>query len=221
MIGKARSPLPCASLTSRNTLQPQNGVRVMTTQIASSSVELLTWDVERYHAAAKAGLLGDRRLELLDGLITVVPNPDQIHEWIIRQIIKLLVPVLGDAALIDKGQPIYLSATSEPVPDIVVLKPQAHEYKRVRPTPDDVYLIIEVGNSTPERDTEIKRRLYAQAGIQEYWVFDLVAPALRVFRDIQDGDYQVKMVWQNEAIAIQALPSVQLDASQLIALMRE
>jgi len=52
----------------------------MATQIASSSVALLTWDVEHYHAEAKAGLLGDRRLELLDGLITVVPNPDQFHE---------------------------------------------------------------------------------------------------------------------------------------------
>jgi Uma2 family endonuclease len=193
----------------------------MATQIASSSVELLTWDVTRYHAAAKAGLLGDRRLELLDGLITVVPNPDQFHEWIIRQIIKLLVQALGDAALIDKGQPVQLSETSEPVPDVVVLKPQAHEYKRIRPTPEDVYLIIEVGNSTPERDTEVKRALYARFGVQEYWMFDLEANQLRVFRDIHNDDYQTDVVWTADAIAIQSLPRVELNAGRLRALMND
>jgi len=193
----------------------------MATPMAASSVELLTWDVERYHAAAQAGLLGDRRLELLDGLITVVPNPDQFHEWIIRQIIKLLVQALGDAALIDKGQPVQLSETSEPVPDVVVLKPQAHEYKHIRPTPEDVYLIIEVGNSTPERDTEVKRALYARFGVQEYWVFDLEANQLRVFRDIHNGDYQTDVVWMEDAIAIQALPRVELNAGRLRALMND
>lgn len=193
----------------------------MATPMAASSVELLTWDVERFHAAAQAGLLGDRRLELLDGLITVVPNPDQFHEWMIRQIIKLLVQALGDAALVDKGQPVQLSETSEPVPDIVVLKPQAHEYKRIRPTPEDVYLLIEVGNSTPERDTEVKRELYARFGIQEYWVFDLAAQALRVFRDIQVGDYQVDVVWTDATIAIQALSDCELDAQRLRLLMAD
>ena len=100
------------------------------TQQVPPTIELLTWDVSRYHAAARAGLLGDRRLELLDGLITIVPNPDQFHEWIIRQVINLLIGALGDSALIDKGQPVRLSETSEPVPDVVVLKPQAHEIGR-------------------------------------------------------------------------------------------
>jgi len=193
----------------------------MATPMASSSVELLTWDVERYHAAAQAGLLGDRRLELLDGLITVVPNPDQFHEWMIRQIIKLLVQALGNAGLVDKGQPVQLSETSEPVPDIVVLKPQTHEYKRIRPTPEDVYLIIEVGNSTPERDTEVERELYARFGIQEYWVFDLAARELRVFRDLQAGDYQLDVVWTDDNIAIQALSDREFDAQRLRSLMND
>ncbi|MGD1862753.1 MAG: Uma2 family endonuclease [Leptolyngbyaceae cyanobacterium] len=94
-------------------------------------------------------------------------------------------------------------------------------YKRVRPTADDVYLMIEVGNSKPERDTEIKRELYARHGIQEYWVFDLIAQELRVFRNLQDGNYQVDIVWKSRAIALQAIPQIQLDANELIALMNE
>lgn len=190
-------------------------------QTAIPTLELLSWDIARYHAAAEAGLLGDRRLELLDGLIAVVPNPDQFHEWMIRQVIKLLVDALGDIALVDKGQPVQLSETSEPVPDIVVLKPQTHEYKRVRPTASDVYLIIEVGNSTPERDTEIKRLLYARFGIQEYWVFDLQASELRVFRKLINDDYQSDSVWAEDTISIQALRDNVLNAKQLRALMDE
>lgn len=190
-------------------------------QTAIPTLELLSWDIARYHAAAEAGLLGDRRLELLDGLIAVVPNPDQFHEWMIRQVIKLLVDALGDIALVDKGQPVQLSETSEPVPDIVVLKPQTHEYKRVRPTASDVYLIIEVGNSTPERDTEIKRPLYARFGIQEYWVFDLQASELRVFRKLINDDYQSDSVWAEDTISIQALRDNVLNAKQLRALMDE
>lgn len=191
------------------------------TAIASSSIELLTWDVTRYHAAARAGFLGDRQLELLEGIIAVVPNPDQFHEWIIRQVIKFLVDALGETALIDKGQPVRLSKTSEPVPDIVVLQPQAHGYKRIRPTPEDVYLLVEVGNSMPERDTELKRGIYARAAIQEYWVFDLEAQELRVFRDINNGDYQTDVVWTEDTIAIQALSDIKLDAEPLRALMQD
>ncbi|MEL6128885.1 MAG: Uma2 family endonuclease [Cyanobacteria bacterium J06607_17] len=194
----------------------------LATAIASPSIELLTWDVTRYHAAARAGLLGDQRLELLEGIIAVVPNPDQFHEWIIRQVIKFLAEALGDAALVDKGQPVRLSKTSEPVPDIVVLKPRAHEYKRLRPTPEDAYLIIEIGNSMPERDTELKRGIYARAAIQEYWVFEhLEAHELRVFRDIDNGDYQTDVVWTKDVIAVQALPDIKLDAEQLRALMND
>ena len=70
--------------------------------IVPPTIELFTWDVTRYHAAAKAGLLGSSKLELLEGIIAVVPNPDQFHEWMSRQVIQLLVEALGDAVLVDK-----------------------------------------------------------------------------------------------------------------------
>ena len=185
----------------------------------------LKWDVRRYHEAAKLGLLDDLRLELLDGDIIIVPPPDPLHEWLIRQIINLLVGALGNVAFVEKTRPIALSETSEPVPDIAVLKPQAHEYKHQHPEPGDVYLLIEIANSTPERDTKVKRLLYAQAGITEYWVFDVGRQALKVYRDVQDHegvtDYQVDVAWSDDTIAIRALPELTLDAQKLRAFMKE
>ncbi|MEO1094530.1 MAG: Uma2 family endonuclease [Cyanobacteria bacterium J06638_28] len=148
----------------------------------------LKWDITRYHEAVRLGVLGDRQLELLDGDIIVVPPPDPFHEWLIRQIIALLSKALGDTALVEKNRPITLSETSEPVPDIVVLKPQSHEYKYQHPTPADIYLLIEIANSTPERDTKVKRSLCAQAGVAEYWVFDGQAVQLVAMPRILSGE---------------------------------
>lgn len=185
----------------------------------------LKWDVARYHEAARLGLLGDLRLELLDGDIILVPPPDPFHEWLIRQIIKLLTGVLSEVALVEKTCPISLSETSEPVPDIAVLKLQDHEYKHQHPRPGDVYLLIEIANSTPERDTKVKRSLYAQAGITEYWVFDVGQRELKVYRNIQNhegvSDYQVDAAWSEDAIALCAFPDLKLDAQKLKALMNK
>lgn len=179
----------------------------------------LKWDVVRYHEAARLGVLGDHRLELLDGDLIVVPSPDPFHEWLIRQIIDLLVKALGDAALVEKTRPVALSETSEPVPDIVVLTPQPHEYKYQHPQPDDVHLLIEIANSNSERDTKVKRSLYAKAGIAEYWVFDLVKQELRVFRDIQvegdAADYATDIVWSTNTIQIGAFPEIEFSATEL------
>jgi hypothetical protein len=82
------------------------------TPLTAPALELLTWNVTRYQATAPAEGLGDRRLELLEGIISIVPNPDQFHEWLIRQVIQILVSALGDTALVDKGQPVKLSALS-------------------------------------------------------------------------------------------------------------
>ena len=184
---------------------------------------LLKWDVARYHEAARLGLLGDLRVELLDGDIVVVPVPEPIHEWLIRQIIKRFRETLGDTAWIEKGQPISLSETSEPVPDIVVAQPRDDDYKYNHPQPEAIYLVIEIANSAPERDTNLKRQLYAQAGIQEYWVFDIGNQVLRVFRDIQprDGamDYQIDQVWADDTISMRALPDLTFNAQTLRSLM--
>ncbi len=191
----------------------------------TKTLPYLKWDVARYHEALRLGLLGDLRLELLDGDIILVPPPDPFHEWLIRQIIKLLAGRLDNVALVEKTCPISLSETSEPVPDIAVLKLQPHEYKHQHPGPSDIYLLIEIANSSPERDTKVKRLLYAQAGITEYWVFDVGQQELKVYRNIKNHegvtDYQVDSAWGEDTIALCAFPDIRFDTRQLKTLMQK
>ena len=175
----------------------------------------LKFNRAQYHAIVQLDIFGDRRLELLNGDITVVTMPDPIHEWLIRQLVKYFQNVLGELAIVDKAYPIALNDDNEPLPDIVILRNVEHEYKSQHPTPNDVYLLIEIANSHPERDLTGKRPIYAQAGIQEYWVFDLQKQELRVFRDIEDGDYQIDVVWEQDNITIQVSEEVLLNAKEM------
>ena len=62
--------------------------------------------------------------------------------------------------------------TSEPEPDITILNRPAGQLGR-NPGPGDIVLIVEVSDTTLDHDLGPKARLYARAGIQEYWVIDI------------------------------------------------
>lgn len=181
------------------------------------SLPLLRWDLAMYHAAANAGIFEEHRVELLNGNIVEIEMPDPIHEWLIETLKAYLETMLGDRAKVREGKPLTLSNDSEPIPDVSVVKDQ--DYRRRHPGPDDVYLIIEVANSRPSRDTQTKRLTYARAGISEYWVFDLEKQELRVFRDIQGegeaADYQVDVAWSMDTIRMGAFEDIPLSAAEL------
>ena len=63
------------------------------------------------------------------------------------------------------------------------------DYAEQHPRPDQVYLVVEVADSTLKYDCEVKDKLYAQAGIIEYWVLDLPNRQLHVFRDPTPDGY--------------------------------
>jgi Uma2 family endonuclease len=76
--------------------------------------------------------------------------------------------------------------TSRPEPDMVVLR---EPIRRV-PAGDEVFLAIEVSDTTQAEDLGFKIGLYARAGVSEYWVIDLPRRRLIAFRDAENGVYQ-------------------------------
>ncbi|MEM6426789.1 MAG: Uma2 family endonuclease, partial [Cyanobacteria bacterium P01_D01_bin.128] len=159
-----------------------------------------------------AGFLDDYRVELLDGDIVEMPPVEPPHEGVGDAAIEHLRDRLGGRVLIRGGKAITLP-TSEPLPDIAVV--ERRNYTDHHPYPENIYLLIEIANSRPERDTEGKRPIYARAGITEYWVFDLVNDELRVFRDALDGDYQRDITWESDTIQMQAFPDVVLSVAAM------
>jgi Uma2 family endonuclease len=58
---------------------------------------------------------------------------------------------------------------NEPEPDLLVTKRSIRDYNSI-PTRDDLWLVIEVSDTTLQFDLTVKAHLYARAGIVEYWV---------------------------------------------------
>jgi len=95
--------------------------------------------------------------------------------------------------------PLFIPGSeSAPQPDIawVTLRRYAHR----RPLPEEVSLLIEVADTSLEFDTTVKARLYAAAGIADYWVIDLVSRGVIVFRDPRAGGYESRSTHRGDQL---------------------
>jgi Uma2 family endonuclease len=134
------------------------------------------WNRERWEKLPDDG----NRYEVIDGVLYMTTAPSSFHQWIIRQIVRLLFTQIDDAGVgITTWSPIGLFMPGcDPVqPDILVVRNSdlaMFQDSRISGIPA---LLIEVlSPSNPNQDTKIKRGAYARAGVPEYWI---VRPAER------------------------------------------
>jgi Uma2 family endonuclease len=78
------------------------------------------------------------------------------------------------------------TADSQPEPDLAVARGQARDYLDRHPGPADVPLVIEVADSSLARDRGLKARVYARAGIPNYWIVNLVDRHVEVYSEPTD-----------------------------------
>jgi Uma2 family endonuclease len=104
---------------------------------------------------------------------------------------------------------------SEPEPDVVWTIDK--DYSRLHPQPPgDVLLVIEVAESSLEFDRDEKVPVYAEAGISDYWIVNLIAEQVDVYRNPNGRDYQEKSTYRGDAaIHPLALPAATLQPSRL------
>jgi Uma2 family endonuclease len=135
----------------------------------------------------------DEHLELVDGELISRLGKKRPHTNSLTSIHGWLGRVFG-YHYINPGAPIDVAPvdipTNEPVPDIIVLSRPSHEIRDANPQPSDLRLVVEVSDSTVGFDRTVKARLYARAGIAEYWVVDIPSRRIIVHRDPRDGQYR-------------------------------
>lgn len=153
-------------------------------QPAAVSTEVIwRFSVDQYHAMIRAGILTeDDPVELLEGwLVTTMPkNPP--HSVVTQLTREALAPILPSGWYVDAQEPIT-TADSEPEPDVVVVRGDRRQYLNRHPGPQDVALVIEVADSTLQRDRVLKKRLYAAAGIPVYWIVNLLDNQCEVYTE--------------------------------------
>ena len=140
------------------------------------------------------------------------------HTNCCRNLLNQLALWIAGRAELQCQAPIKLPSNNEPEPDFVIFRRRSDNYRDVFPNPDDVLLVIEIADSL-KYDQEIKLPLYAEAGIADYWIFNLVENRLETYSEplqAQGFGYRVKrIVLFNEAIALPNFPDLSLDLSKV------
>lgn len=173
------------------------------------------WNIDDYHQMIESGLLEGRSLELINGEIIQMSPEGVAHSFYCRGTAKYLRSILGDRAEISEAHPITLPNNSEPEPDIAMLRTPDTLYQNRHPLPADVFWLIEIASSTLSKDLGVKRDLYAQAGIAEYWVMNLQTLELVVFKDLQHDQYGLEICLNSGMVSPLAFPDLSIDVSRL------
>ena len=174
------------------------------------------WTRQEYAALEAAGL-DLERVELVEGELIIkmpknrphVNSATLLHEYFLdafgRRVVNAEAPI--DVAPQD-------NPTSEPVPDLIVLRETLDHYQS-NPRPADLRLVVEIADTSLEYDLTIKAALYARAGIAEYWVVDLAGRRLIVHREPQpDGRYgSITAYSEAESVSPLAAPQSQFRVS--------
>ncbi len=135
----------------------------------------------------ETGVIGDDpRVELLDGQIVEMEPVKPEHILRVKDIYDRLVPQMSNAMVLNQSS-IELPSDGCPQPDITLLRSETPRDRLA--CPEDVLLLIEVSDSTLEKDRNAKLALYARDGIQEYWIVNLQDDQLEVYRDPQRERY--------------------------------
>ena len=156
-----------------------------------------------------AGILREKdRVELIRGQVIPRSPIGSRHASTVRRLDRLFHRRIDPEALVSAQNPIHLNRHSEPEPDLALLEPKEEVYAARHPRADEVLLVIEVSDTTLDFDREVKARLYAEAGIQEYWIVNLEEDGLEVYRQPGSQGYaETTLLQRGDEVQMQALPS--------------
>ena len=178
--------------------------------------------VDEYHRLVDLGFLTETdRVELIWGEIIEMAAKGTAHEVCITRLVRELLKMLGDRATLRCQSPLIIGIDSEPEPDFTIVENRADDYLCAHPHPSDVLLVIEISDSTLKYDRDVKLSLYAEAGISDYWIFNLVDYRLEThgepLRDLHGKfDYAVTRIFlPNQIVVLPSFPDLFLDLSRI------
>lgn len=173
--------------------------------------------VKQFQQMAESGILSENdRVELIRGEMIDMSPIGRRHAGCVNKLVNFLIQLLGKQIVLAPQNPVELDETSEPQPDIALLKPRPDFYKNSHPQPEDIFLLIEVADTTVKYDREVKIPLYAEANIPEVWLVDVNQEVVEVYRNPLQGVYQdVQKLVKNQTLSILAFPDVHINVSEM------
>lgn len=135
--------------------------------------------VEEYQRMDATGVFDDNHVELLEGLIVRKPRMEPPHSASVNVVGDEVRPLLPPGWHVRVQSDVQL-ADSQPQPDVAVVLGVVRDYYNRHPRPEEIAFVVEVTDSSVTRDTKLKRRIYARAGIRCYVIVHLPAQHVEV-----------------------------------------
>ncbi|VTR91116.1 Uncharacterized protein conserved in cyanobacteria OS=Rubidibacter lacunae KORDI 51-2 GN=KR51_00014660 PE=4 SV=1: Uma2 [Gemmata massiliana] len=139
------------------------------------------WTVARFHRVNATGAFAGLRPVLIRGVLLEQGPMNPPRATAVELTVDVLRAVFGPGWRVRGQSPLVLGQDTDPMPDVAVVAGGPRDFATVHPT--TAALVVEVSDTTLTADSTDKAELYATANVPEYWVLDLNAPRLLVFRD--------------------------------------
>ncbi len=167
--------------------------------------------VEHYHQLNESGLLRND-VELLDGYLIKKMPKSPLHTFICQWLLEALRRFLPAGFIVRQEQPIT-TASSEPEPDLSVVRGASADYREQHPKSAE--FVIEVAVNTEEIDLR-KAALYAEASVKAYWIVEPRSKRITVFRSPRDRAYEQTTVFEGaQTVECAALPGFEVSLPAL------
>jgi Uma2 family endonuclease len=167
--------------------------------LSAGMLPVRRFTVDEYHRMIETGILGENdRVELVDGWIVHMSPIGPPHMTCVHLVMNALQDKLPDGWIVRSQGPITL-ATSEPEPDVTVVRGKVRDYRDRHPGGDVVALVVEVADTSLQFDRLQKGSQYAAAGIPEYWIVNLIDRAVEVYRGPAGGRYPAPKIVSADA----------------------
>ena len=157
--------------------------------------------------------------ELINGEFFQVPAPTPEHQLLIDFLVRMInnwaytfEPIPG-LAFTTIG--LALNDLYAPTPDVVYLRAENLHLIRggmVEGAPD---LVVEALSSDRSRDLVMKRAIYAEAGIPEYWVLDPLNDAIRVLELVQSKYIERSALGRGDTLTTATIPGFELELDRI------
>jgi len=166
----------------------------------------------------EAGVYGPQdRIELIDGQLIDVPPQGSPHFGTLTRVEHRFREAFGTRALVRGQGPLPVGVDSQPEPDIALVRWSERFYVDQHPAVADTYAVVEIAYTSLQFDRGVKRRIYGAGRVPEYWIVDVQAGAIEVYRGPHDLGYTSPAVFRRgQSVSFAAFPDVVFTVDELL-----
>jgi Uma2 family endonuclease len=161
------------------------------------------------------------RYEVIDGELFVSTAPSWLHQFALLQLASEMNIYLRGNPIgrVNWGVGVIFDQFNGVIPDLVYLSNERMKTvggNRLSGAPEIVVEVLSPGSRNEARDRTVKRQLYHENGVSEYWILDLDAKCVEIHIAGRTGGFQSKVVLhENDAITTVLLPGFAFPVANL------